>query len=70
MIKAKVSDDMIAAFVSSYIDGHGYSPSVRDICANFECSPSTVKRHLDRMRDLGVIDFTDRTPRTIRVLSK
>ncbi|WP_052476319.1 LexA family protein [Cohnella kolymensis] len=59
----------ILEFISSHIEGNGYSPTVREIAnAVGLASSSTVMGHLDRLKENGLIDWEPHTPRTIRVL--
>lgn len=62
--------EKILKSIVSYIEEHGYSPSVRDICDMTGLkSTSTIKSHLDRMFRDGLLE-TDcgiGTPRAIRV---
>lgn len=54
-------------FIKSFIAEHGYSPSFREIGKGcYIGSISTVAGHVDRLVKKGVIDYTPRTPRTIK----
>lgn len=47
----------IYQYILSYIAGHGYAPSVRDICDAVGLkSPSTVHFHLKNLAELGLIE--------------
>ena len=70
-LQPKATDDQICDFIVAYQDRNGYSPCIRDICAEFGYSaPSAVKFRLDRMRERGMVDFVDRVPRTLRVVGR
>jgi DNA-binding MarR family transcriptional regulator len=59
----------ILEFIESYINMHGYSPTVREIrTAVGVKSTSTIQGHLDRLETKGFIEKTDSVPRTIRIL--
>ena len=63
------TDAQIIAFIRKFCREKGYSPSIREICANFDYkSPSTIKVRVDKLREMGFITYSDRVPRTIRVV--
>ena len=62
--------ERILKFIVSYIKGHGYSPTVREICEGVGLkSTSSVQRHLLRMFNEGVLETDTEigAPRAIRV---
>lgn len=60
-----VTEREIHRYISQYREGHGYSPSIREMCeATGIRSTSTMHRKLDRMRFLNMIVGGDR-PRTV-----
>ena len=64
----KATDNQIRDFISGYWSEHGYAPSIREICRGLGYqSPSTMKVRLTRMREKGLVDYVDHTPRTLRV---
>ena len=57
MSKRAEMQQRIYQFILSYIDEHGYAPSVRDICDEVGLkSPSTVHFHLKNLAELGYIE--------------
>ncbi len=57
MSKRAEMQQRIYQFILSYIAGHGYAPSVRDICDAVGLkSPSTVHFHLKNLAELGLIE--------------
>ncbi|WP_332238635.1 transcriptional regulator [Sporolactobacillus sp. KGMB 08714] len=62
--------EMIIQAIDVLTMEHGYAPSVREIAEYVGLkSASTVKGHLDRLRQAGRIDFEDDRPRTVRIVS-
>lgn len=56
--------------IKEYIELHGFSPSVRDLCdITGKSSPATIKFTLDRLRKDGIISFVTGKNRTIRILA-
>lgn len=57
----------ILIFIENFISQYGFSPSFTEIRdgANI-ASVSTVKYHLDVLREKGIITFLDNKSRTIR----
>ena len=52
----KVSDvpQRILGYISDYDKQHGFSPTIREICAGIGiCSASTVHRHVIRLKEQG-----------------
>lgn len=57
-------------FIKSYIKEKQYPPSIREIGEGVGIkSVSTTSLHLYKLKDMGVIDFLEGQPRTIRVLT-
>lgn len=58
----------ILEFVTSYMLGHGYPPTTREIADGVGyTSTSTIFNHLRDMRAAGLIHYIDECPRTITV---
>lgn len=66
----KVTDEEILSFISSYIEEHGYSPSMRDVANAVGLSISPTKHRLDNLRKSGEVTFEDGIARTIRVVQR
>ena len=65
----KATDDELLEYIDRYVADHGYSPSIREICAAFGyASTCSVKLRLDKMRRQGLVTFEDMLPRTVRVV--
>ena len=47
-----------------FVDLHGYVPSLRELGAIVDCSASTVKRHLERLQQAGLIERAGRSARS------
>ena len=59
----------IVAFVRGYIASHGYSPSMHEVGdAVGLSSPNSVRGHIHKLRDEGVISITPQVARSIRVI--
>lgn len=60
--------EKIMQFIVSYIEEHGYPPSVREICVGAEIkATSTVHDHVKRLLELGLLE-TDAEPGTSRAI--
>lgn len=60
----------ILEFVGEYIEGHGYPPSMREICAaTGVSSTSVVSYNLDRLEEAGYIDRDREISRGLRLTS-
>ncbi|MCD6056484.1 MAG: LexA binding domain [Thermomicrobiales bacterium] len=58
----------IQRFVQSFIDAHGYSPSVREIAEGIGMkSPGSIQAMLQQMIRLGLLTGAREKSRTIRV---
>lgn len=67
----KATDDAIVEYIRRFRRERGYSPSIREICRRFGYeSPGTVATRLRRLRAEGVVEYVDRMPRTLRVVSE
>lgn len=65
----KATDESILEFIREYTKRNGYSPSIREICkAVGIASPGSMKYRLEKLRDMGLVTFVDKAPRTIRVV--
>ena len=49
--------ELLVRFIDDYIDGHGRSPSTREIASGTGLSLATVSRYLSHMRENGMIDY-------------
>lgn len=57
--------------ITEFIDEHGYSPSVREICdAVGLSSTATVHSHLQRLRELGYLERDGGRMRTLKVVGQ
>ncbi|KAB2337669.1 transcriptional regulator [Cytobacillus depressus] len=59
----------IFAAINTYVDEHGYAPSVRDIGKMVNlASSSTVQGYLERLKLKGYITWLPGQPRTLRII--
>ena len=69
----KVSDvpQRILGYISDYDRQHGFSPTIREICAGIGiCSVSTVHRHIIRLKEQGIlIETKPGSPRSLAICS-
>ena len=69
----KVSDapQRILRYISEYDGQHGFSPTIREICAGIGiCSASTVHRHVKKLKEQGVlIETKPGSPRSLAISS-
>lgn len=67
--KVTATQNLALNFIYSYLEKHGYCPSVREIGQRIGCtSPSTVQHHLDALQRKGFIKREKGMPRAIRIL--
>ena len=63
--------EIVLDIVKGYIQEHGYSPTVRELCEILGLkSPATVHFHLKRLKKKGYIDYIYNRNRTIKVLNE
>lgn len=62
--------EMIIDAINKLTTERGYAPSLKEIanCVGLK-STSTVKGHLDRLKEEGRIEFEENMNRTVRVVS-
>ena len=69
----KVSDasQRILSYISDYDGKHGFSPTIREICAGIGiCSASTVHRHVNKLKEQGIlIETKPGSPRSLAINS-
>ncbi len=58
----------IHAFITEFIASHGYAPTHREIAAGVNYNRGWVVVNLELLREMGLIDYRERTARSIRVL--
>ena len=64
----KVEHENMLIFIVKYIKEKGYPPTTREICHGTRYqSTASVNTHLKAMRDAGLINYVDGSPRTITV---
>lgn len=59
--------DAIVDYIAEHWRDRGFAPSIRDIADGMGCTTSSVTYHLHALKQAGVIDFEERTARTVRV---
>lgn len=68
MTKLSAKHQKIYDYIVSFTDLHGYSPTVREICAAVGLrSPSTVHLHLKTLQEAGLIRRDENKMRSIQV---
>lgn len=64
------SREKIIRFLKAFMKENGYSPTVREICQGVGLSSSsTVYKHLEILKDKGIITWNPSIARTIRFVS-
>ena len=65
----KTADIIVYNAIKDYINTHGYSPSIRDLCeVTGKTSTSTIKTRLDSLVESGYIEIEPTYARTIRII--
>lgn len=61
----------ILSYISDYDGKHGFSPTIREICAGIGiCSASTVHRHVNKLKEQGIlIETKPGSPRSLAINS-
>lgn len=68
--KVTATQNLCLNFIYSYLEKHGYCPSVREIGERIGCtSTSTVQHHLEKLQEKGFIRREKGMPRAIRILA-
>lgn len=61
----------ILGFIREYIEGNGYPPSLREICANFNIKgPQNARKHLDALVKKGFLKRNAHISRGIELMDK
>ena len=69
MEKLTDKQEIVLDIIKDYIQEHGYSPSIRELCEIVGVnSPATMHYHLKRLKKKGYIDYIFNRNRTIRVI--
>lgn len=53
--------------IDDHWSSHGYAPSIRDLAATLNLSPTATCSRLKLLRAMGKVNFVDRQPRTLKV---
>ena len=60
--------ERVMLFIYDYKNERSISPSVREICEGVGIqSPSTIHGHLHRLKNLGLVDFMEMSPRSLSI---
>lgn len=71
MTKLTKKQEKTLNIVKDYIQEHGYSPTIREICEICGVnSPATIHQSLKILKRKGYIDYVYNRNRTIRVLNE
>ncbi|HHX03722.1 MAG TPA: transcriptional repressor LexA [Tissierellia bacterium] len=66
MKKLTTRQQAVYGFIEDFIREHGYSPSIRDICAGLNIrSTSTIHTHIANLEDKGYLRKKDNTNRSL-----
>ncbi|MCI2254145.1 transcriptional regulator [Domibacillus sp. PGB-M46] len=66
-----VRQQKMLLYINECVRTKNYPPAIREIGETVELkSASTVKGHLDRLKESGYVTWEDRKPRTLRVTGK
>ena len=55
----------VLSFISEYIEGNGYSPSIRDVAGQFDCSVKGAYDHVVALEKKGLIERSRNRSRSI-----
>lgn len=68
MIELTTTQQAIVSFIEAFIDDNEHAPTIRQIGDVFDWSPNGVRKHLLKLRELGVVDWQDYKGRTLKVI--
>lgn len=69
--KPTVKQEELYFIIKDFIDEHGFSPTVRQLCKlTGNKSTDTVAQKLYKLKDKGYIDFEPNKSRTIRITKR
>ena len=54
-------------FIKRYIEQHGQSPSVREMCDHYDVSTKTCQDRINALKRKGFITAIENTPRSIKL---
>jgi repressor LexA len=67
--RTKEREAEIINIIKEFWKEHHYSPTIREIAENASInSPSTVSRYLNRLQEKGIIEWKEKTSRTITII--
>jgi repressor LexA len=58
----------VLSFISEYISGHTYPPTIREIAENFSISVKGAHDHITALKKKGCIKQGDKQPRTMKIV--
>lgn len=70
-IERCITEKVILYAIRRFIKSHHYSPTFREIMEECDLhSTHTIYRYLRRMKVKGLIDYSPKIPRSIRIISQ
>jgi repressor LexA len=57
----------IYQFIIDFHQKRGYNPTLREIAAGVELSPSTVTAHIQALKDKGYVDWEPNIARSLHI---
>lgn len=65
------SDQRVLTAIAVFIRERGYAPSLRELCELAEISSTSMAAlHLERLQERGLIEYTPRIARSIRLVKQ
>src|SRR5438105_9561499 len=61
---------LVLEFIHGYSDSNGYSPAIRDVAANFECSVKGAYDHVVALEKKGMIERAANRSRSILIATR
>jgi repressor LexA len=69
--KVQKRENEILDIIKAYYLKHNFSPTVREIAKKASISSTnTVLRYLNKMQEKGLIEWKEKTPRTIQIIKQ
>jgi repressor LexA len=67
--RSRRREDEILAIIKAYWRKYNYSPTIREIAKKASVtSTSTILKYLNKLQKKGLIEWRDKSPRTIKVV--
>ena len=60
----------VLAFITTYLQSHGYPPTIRELADNFSISVKGAQDHITALKKKGILEQGDKKSRAIKLIKK